>query len=74
VFSIDEVQYLLCQFNLNNKYQTKTRKGLILYNFTNGINALKKHVYVNHYVIEKIYIEKVKNLSKKSFEKEPTKN
>jgi hypothetical protein len=37
--------------------KTQARKGLILYNFTNEINALKKHVYADHNVIEKIFKE-----------------
>ncbi len=53
--------------------KTQARKGLILCNFTNGINALKKHVYANHCVIAKIFKEEINNLSKESFEIEPTK-
>jgi hypothetical protein len=33
-------------------------------NSANGINTLKKHVYANHYMIEKIFKEKVTNLLK----------
>jgi len=36
----------------------------MLHNFTNGINGLKKHVYVDIYVIEKTFEEEVNNLSK----------
>ncbi len=53
--------------------KTQARKGLILCNFTNGINALKKHVYAYHCVISKIFKEKINNLSKEPFEREPTK-
>jgi len=52
--------------------KTQARKGLILYNFTNGINALIKHVYVDHCVIERIF-EEINNVSKKPFERKPTK-
>ncbi len=53
--------------------KTQAKKCLILYNFTNGINALKKHVYADHCVIEKIFKKEVNNMSKEPFEKEPTK-
>lgn len=39
--------------------KTQARKGLILYNTTNGITALKKHVYVDHYVIAKKFEEEM---------------
>jgi beta-lactamase class A len=35
--------------NLNPKIQSK--KGLIIYNTTNDIITLRKHVNVNHYII-----------------------
>jgi len=35
--------------------KTQARKGLILYNNVNGITTLKKHVYVDHYMIAKIF-------------------
>ncbi len=39
--------------------KTQARKGLILYNITNGIIALKKHVYVDHYVIANKFEEEM---------------
>jgi hypothetical protein len=33
----------------------KHKQGLILYNITNGITALKKHVYIDHCMIAKIF-------------------
>jgi len=53
--------------------KTQTRKCLILYNFTNEINALK-NVYVDHDVIEKIFKEETNNLSKEPFDKNLQKN
>jgi hypothetical protein len=35
----------------------KTRKGLVLYNATNKIIALKAHMHANYYVIAKIFEE-----------------
>ncbi len=39
--------------------KTQTRKGLILYNNANGIITLKKHVYVDHCMITKIFEENI---------------
>jgi hypothetical protein len=36
-------------------HKIRTRKGPILYNTTNGITTLKKHVNVNHYIIAKMF-------------------
>jgi hypothetical protein len=33
--------------------KTKARNGFILYSIANGIIALKKHVYANHWMIVK---------------------
>jgi hypothetical protein len=38
---------------------------LILYSNGNGIITLTKHVYVDHYMIAKLFEEKVNNLLKK---------
>jgi hypothetical protein len=35
----------------------QTRKGLILYNTTNEIIALKAHMHANYYVIAKLFEE-----------------
>jgi len=44
--------------------KTQARKGLLLYNSANGIIALKKHVYADHYRIAKIFEEKNKQFVK----------
>jgi phage regulator Rha-like protein len=36
-----------------------------LYNSANGINALKNHVYIDHFMIAKIFEEEINNLLKK---------
>jgi hypothetical protein len=35
--------------------KTQARKILIFYSTTNGIIALRKHVYADHYMITKIF-------------------
>jgi len=47
--------------------KTQARKGLILYNSVNGITTLKKHVYVDHYMIAKIFEEEINNLLNKPY-------
>jgi hypothetical protein len=42
--------------------KTQAKKGLILYTTTNGITALKKHVYVDHYVIANKFEEEISSL------------
>lgn len=54
-----------CIFCYNNSIfitdaKTQVREGLILYNTTNDITSLKKHVFVNHSNIAKMF-EKVNN-------------
>jgi hypothetical protein len=46
---------IFCDFNpiLITNAKTQARKGLILCSSANGIIALKKHVYVDHCMIEK---------------------
>ncbi len=51
----------------------EARKGLILYNITNGIKTLKKYVNVDHSIIAKMFKEKVNNSLKREVEKQPTK-
>ncbi len=53
--------------------KTQARKSLILYSIANGIIALKKHVYADHYMIVKIFEKEIKNLLKELHEKKPTK-
>jgi hypothetical protein len=42
--------YILCHSNpiLNLNLKTQARKGLIIYDTTNGIATLRKHVNTNH--------------------------
>jgi hypothetical protein len=47
-------------------------KQIKVYNNANGITALKKHIYANLCMITKI-IEKVNNLLKNPYERQPTK-
>jgi hypothetical protein len=56
---------IFCHFNpiLITNAKTQARKGLILYNSANGITTLKKHVYVDHCIITKMF-EEVNNLLK----------
>jgi len=37
--------------------KTQAKKGMLFYNNANGISTLKKHVYANHCMIEKIFKE-----------------
>jgi hypothetical protein len=59
---------LFCKFP-----KTQTRKGPILYNTTNGVTTLKKHMNVNDYIIAKMFEEEMNNLLKKEMERKPTK-
>jgi hypothetical protein len=52
----------------NHKIQTK--KGLILYNTTNGITSLKKHVKVNYSIIAKMFENEVNNPLKGELQKQ----
>jgi hypothetical protein len=47
----------------------QARKDLILYNITNGITTLKKHVNANHFIIAKMFEKEVKNPLRKEVEK-----
>ncbi len=65
------MQCIICYdslFLISNA-KTQARKSLILYNSANGIIALKKHVYANHYMIAKIF-EKINYLLKEPYEKQ----
>jgi hypothetical protein len=57
---------IFCYVNpfLKTNAKTRSKEGLILYSTTNGIIALKKHVYANHCMIAKIFEEEVNNLLK----------
>jgi hypothetical protein len=50
--------------------KTQTRKGLILYNTTNGITSLKKHVKVNYFIIAKMFENETSNPLKGKLEKQ----
>ncbi len=50
--------------------KTQTRKGLILYNTTNMITTLKKHVNANHSIIAKMFEEEMNSLLKGKVEKQ----
>jgi len=55
------MHYILCHNNpiLNENPKTQARKGLIIYNTTNGIATLKKHVNSDHFNVLKNFEEKV---------------
>ncbi len=57
---------IICYANLVSTTIAKTqaRKGLILYSIANGITALKKHGYIEHCMIVKIFEEVSYNLLK----------
>jgi hypothetical protein len=57
---------ILCYVNpiLITNAKSQARKGLILYNNANGIITYKKHIYVDHCMIAKIFEERVNNLLK----------
>jgi hypothetical protein len=50
---------ILCYISpiLFSNSKTQKKKGLILYNTTNGITTLKKHVNANHSIIAKMFEE-----------------
>jgi hypothetical protein len=50
-----------------------TKKRLILCNITNGIIALKKHEFTNHFIIAKIFEEEMNTPLKGKTNREPTK-
>jgi hypothetical protein len=45
----------------------------MLYNTTNGIITLKRHVNVNHYIIVKVFEEEMSNPLEKEVERQHTK-
>jgi hypothetical protein len=52
---------ILCHNNpiLNVNLKTQTKKGLIIYNTTNDITPLRKHVNLDHYNIFKFFEREV---------------
>jgi hypothetical protein len=47
--------FLICNLKI------QARKDLILYNITNQITTLKKHVNANHFIIANFFEKEVKN-------------
>jgi hypothetical protein len=66
--------FILCHNNpiLNINPKTKARKGLIIYDSSNHIVALRKHVNLNHLNILKKFEEKI-NCPLRGDEKQPSK-
>jgi hypothetical protein len=64
VFSIDKIHALFCQSSFNNKCQNTSKERFDI--------ALKKQVYVNHYMLAKIYEETINNMFK-DVERQPKK-
>jgi hypothetical protein len=64
MFLIDEIHSLLFQSSFNNKCQNTSKENFDI--------TLKKHVYVDHYMIAKIFEEKVNNVFK-DVERQPKK-
>jgi hypothetical protein len=50
-----------------------TKRRLILCNITNGIIALRKHVFTNHFIIVKMFEEEMNIPLKGERNREPTK-
>ncbi len=50
--------------------KTQVRKSLIIYNTTNGITTLKKHVNTNDSIIAKMFEEEINNLMRGEVEKQ----
>ncbi len=57
---------ILCYMNI-------TKRRLILCNITNGIIALRKHVFTNHFIIVKMFEEEMNIPLKGETNREPTK-
>jgi hypothetical protein len=51
------MRWIICYASLVliTNAKTQARKILIFYSTTNGITALRKHVYADHYMIAKIF-------------------
>ncbi len=50
--------------------KTQAKKGLIIYNTTNGITTLKKHVNANDYIIGKLFEKEINNIVRGKVEKQ----
>jgi hypothetical protein len=50
--------------------KTQARKGLIIYNTTNGITTLKKKVNANDFIIAKMFEKEINNLVRREVEKQ----
>jgi len=55
------MHYIFC-------YNSQARRGLIIYNTTNSITALKKHVNVNHSIIFLKFEGKTSSLREKEWQ------
>jgi hypothetical protein len=67
--------HFLCYINLVeiSNPKTQARKCLILYNIRNQIITLKKHVFMNHLIIAKMFKEEMNSPLKGEEERKPTK-
>jgi len=63
---------ILCYTSLVlvSNLKTQARKGLILYNISNGITTLRKHVLSYHLKIAKMFKEKVNNPIREDLERQ----
>ncbi len=66
-----EMHYLLQNQVLVYNLKIQARKYLMIYNTTNGITTLKKHVNANHYIIAKMFEEEINNQLKWEVRKQP---
>jgi hypothetical protein len=53
---------------LVSNLKTQARKGLILYNISNGLTTSRKHVVLYHLKIAKMFKEEVNNPIRKDLE------
>jgi hypothetical protein len=70
VFSIDEMPFYYASPILITNVKTQARKGLILCNSANEIITFEKHVYVDHCMITKIFVN---NMLREPYERQPPK-
>ncbi len=61
---------IFCYINpmLVSNLKTQARKGLILYNISNGLTTSRKHVVLYHLKIAKMFKEEVNNPIRKDLE------
>jgi hypothetical protein len=63
-FQLIRCIYYYASLILISNAKTQGRKGLILYNNASIIIVLKKHVYVDHCMIAKIFEKEINNILK----------